>query len=188
MVTVFESKYICSDLLISYGVILTAYGFNVTRSMKFSWLVQADNRVISFRKPAAIRRLGLLFAGLPFIGLLLIVSDNVDTFWQCPLSISLSLYCLYYLAGPDNTRLDLELQTYQSTHGWPWQPKIVSGPLTDFKGVCVTPRNAVLLLFRCSNWNRLGLQLSSSSQIDKSLALADYISKKLVLPVIPYPI
>ena len=186
-----------------YVVALMVYAFR-TQSTLSSWLVKEQGRSLSFRKPVALRRMGLLaigaFALMSFPTLHQMVYPTVtarrhaanpqtQTVVRGYVLVDLLGLCLVfvYLSGPQETRLDGDQRTFENTAGWPWRPRSRTGSLDDLKGVCVSPRNNVLLLPRKPGKLTKGYQLSSTGTKQAAQALAEKVSQATGLPIVDYP-
>lgn len=186
-----------------YVVALMVYTFR-TQSTMSSWVVKDQGRALSFRKPIALRRMGLLAVGalllMSFPTLHEMAYPNVTARRHTAnpqaqavahgyMLMSVFGLCLFfiYLSGPDETRLDGERRTFEHTGGWPWSPKTRGSSLEDIKGVCITPRNAVLLLPRKPSRIRGGYLLSGTGQRQAAQALAERVSQAMKIPIMDYP-
>ena len=186
-----------------YVVALMVYAFR-TQSKVNCWLVKEQDRSLSFRKPIALRRMSLMAIGafalmsLPTLHQMVYPTvtarrhaANLQT--QAAVRgymiVDLLGLCLIfvYLSGPNDTRIDGERRTFERTAGWPWRPKTREGSLDDLKGVCISPRNNVLLLPRKPGQLTKGYQLSSAETKKAAQALAEKVSQVTGLPVMDYP-
>ncbi len=106
--------------------------------------------------------------------------------------MTVSVLCLsalfIYLGGPADYRLDGQRRVYERTEGWPWRPKTRSGPLDDFKGVCVTPTNNVALVPKKPNRLVSGCVLSGTASKVAARSLAEQVAQTVGVPLIDYPL
>ena len=165
-----------------YGVGMLIYAIPQQSKVKGSYLVRQEGNVMQFRKPLPMRRITLAAVG--FLALLvlslLISAPYARNPGQAflPVVVGLGLPVLFlYLAGPDDIRLDGRQRTYERTVGWPWKPKTFAGPFNGVKGVCVSPRNSVLLLMEKSGPLTKGVVLSSSGPKAAAEALAEELKR-----------
>ena len=96
---------------------------------------------------------------------------------------------LLYLSGPDDIRLDGNQRTYKRTVGWPWKPAMRFGSFSDVKGICISPRNTVLLLLEKPDFVKStnGIVLSYSGARQPARALVEEINRAYGFPIVPYP-
>jgi hypothetical protein len=172
-----------------------------------SYLAWQDGKIILFRKPPAARRLETLLAvaitiqivAFPLVGAVL--TGKLIFFGASALGAGWVLWFLYRIAGPNGIRLDGEQRTYEWTTGWPWKPETRIGSFADIKGVCISPRNSVIILMA----KRQGLlkrvvvsdpAMSSirstaltidRSHVGESRALAEELNRVYGFPIVPYP-
>ena len=96
---------------------------------------------------------------------------------------------ILYLCGPDDIRLDETKRTYERTVGWPWKPKMFFGSFNDVKGVCISPRNTVLLLMKKPDFVKSSgaIVLSSYGTNEAARALVEELSRVYGFAIVPYP-
>lgn len=172
-----------------------------------SYLAWKDGKTMLFRKPPAARRMETLLSVAvavqlvigPLIGALL----TGKPFW-----IALSgfgagwvFFFIYYLTGPDDIRLDGESHTYEWTTGCPWKPVTRTGSFADIKGVCVSPRNKVMILMAKRERRSKGVTVSDpylssagssalfvdSSYVAAAHALIEELNRVYGFSIVPYP-
>ncbi len=160
-----------------------------------------------FRKPPAARRMETLLSVAvavqlvvgPLIGALL----TGKPFWIA-LSIfgaGWAFFFICYLTGPDNIYLDGERHIYEWTTGCPWKPVTRSGSFADIKGVCISPRNKVIILMVNRKRMSKGVTISDpylssagssalfvdSSYVAAAHTLAEELNRVYGFPIVPYP-
>ena len=160
-----------------------------------------------FRKPPSARRLETLLSVA--VAVQLVVGPLIGAFLTGkPFYAALSvvglgwvIFFLYYLTGPDDTRLDGEKQTYERIVGCPWKPVTRTGSFADIKGVCVSPRNKVIILMAKRDRLSKGVIVSDpamssagssamfvdSSYVVAARALAEELNQCYGFPIVPYP-
>jgi len=188
------------SFLTSCGVaVLSAFGFRayVTRQVskvRDSYRLRQEGSVMQFRKPLALQR-GQLSA-FWFAVLVTFGTTAAGQALRSPLIfdinglIGLSIsFILLYLSGPDDIRLDGEQRTYERTVGWPWKPKTLFGSFGDVKGVCISPRNRVLLLLKKPDFVKSTgeIVLSSYGSDQAAYALAEELNREYGFPIVPCP-
>lgn len=103
--------------------------------------------------------------------------------------LGLSVITLY-VSGPDDIRLDGTQRTYERTVGWLWKPRTLFGSFGDVKGVCISPRNRVLLLLKKPDFVKStgAIVLSGYGADESAYALAQELNQMYGFPIVPYPI
>ena len=147
---------------------------------------------MEFQKPLALQRaqrMAFWFAVLVTIG-----GTTAAQFLQDPglyvegvVGTSISLILLY-LSGPDDIQFDGKQSTYKRTVGWPWKPTTCFGSFSGVKGICISPRNTVLLLLEKPDFvkstNAIVLRYSGASQ--PAHALAEELNRAYGFSIVPY--
>lgn len=181
-VEVLDMKYIPMLFLTAYCIAITVQGFKSASDTTSSWLKQSQDHILLFSKPHNIRHMGFMFAAFPSVGLLVTASDSA-AYWKYPIALCLTLFCLYYLAGPEDTCLNLSEKTCALTTGWPWHPRTRTKSMSEFEGLYITSRGCVMLTLKHPDWISNGFQLSGRCDTE-ALALAKYISDATELPLL----
>ena len=172
-----------------------------------SSLAWKNGKTMVFRKPPAARRMETLLSvavtvqivALPLVGAVLTGKPVLA-------AASLGglggvLWFLYRVVGPNDIRLDGERCIYERTTGWPWKPVTQTGPFSDIKGVCISPRHDVVLSITkpggasrrvivsspfLSSVGSSGLVIDRS-HLAKSHTLAEELNRTYGFPILPYP-
>lgn len=154
-----------------------------------SYLAWKERKVMQFRTPATNRRMDVLLSVALAVQLVLlpltvaILKGDLLLYFVSLVGAGWLLFFLYFVAGPDDIRLDGNSGTYELTAGWPWKPMTRFGSFDAIRGVCLTPRNGVLLLLKKPGWIRKGVVLSRSGT---SRALAEEVSREFGFPILSY--
>lgn len=188
------------SFLISCGiVVLSAIGMRLyvrrqVSKVRDSYRMRQEGNVMQFRKPLALQRAQLVafwFAVLVTIGgttAAQSLRDPVLPYIEGVVGTSISLIFLY-LSGPDDVQLDGKQRTYKRTVGWPWKPTTCFGSFSGVKGICISPRNTVLLLLEKPDFvkstNAIVLSYSGASQ--PAHALAEELNRAYGFSIVPYP-
>lgn len=183
-----------------YMVTMLVYGVRGQARSMGRWLERAEGRVLTFRKPRALRRSSLMAPGVFVLMLFPMLyglpaghRNHRDTLANTLIkgymtASVLGLSALFvYLGGPADYRLDGQRRVYEKTEGWPWRPKTRSGSLDDFRGVCITPQNNVMLVPRKPSRFVSGYVLGSAGSKGSARSLAAQVGQTTGIPLIDYP-
>ncbi len=190
-------------LFLAYGaiVVLSVIGLRVyvTRqvsNVRSSYSMQRQGNRSLFRKPPALRRVQwamFWFAMLVWCGGMTAaraLQEHDPSLFYIEGVVGLGISFIFlYLAGPDDIRLDAEQRTYEHTIGWPWKPKTRFGSFSDVKGVCISPRNTVLLLLNNPDFVKStgSIVLSSYGADQPARALVEELNRVYGFPIVPCP-
>jgi len=156
--------------------------------------MRQDGNVMEFRKPLALQRMQLAafwFAVLVTIGATTaahFLRDPILPYIEGVVGTSISLIFLY-LSGPDDIQLDGKQRSYKRTVGWPWKPTTCFGSFSGVKGICISPRNTVLLLLEKPDFVKStnAIVLSYSGGVQPARALAEGLNRAYGFSIVPYP-
>ena len=159
-----------------------------------SHLVWNEGKVMLFRRPAEERRMGVLM--LVAVAVQIVVDPLTGailtgkTFWWVMAALGAGLTCYFCFvlkfAGPNDIRLDGNERTYEWTTGW-WKPVTRQGSFEDIAGVCVSPRNAALLIIKKFQQPHESVPLLDFGPSAAAQALAEEVSRTFGFPIVPYP-
>lgn len=179
-------------------LVLSAIGMRLyaTRQMSKVWdsyRMRQEGDVTQFRTPLSLQReqrMAFWFAVLVTTGVTAAEYSLRDTriYVEGVVSTSISL-TLLYVSGPDDICLDGKQRTYTRTVGWPWKPTTRFGSFNSVKGVCISPRNTVLLLLEKPDFVKStnGIVLSHSGTSQPAHALAEELNRAYGFSIVPYP-
>lgn len=183
------------------GVVLSAIGLRIYVARQVSrvpgsYSVRQEGNTRLFRKPPALQReqwtafwfVALITFSLTAASLALREQDPSLFYIEGVVGLGISSVLLY-LCGSDDIRLDGTQRTYERMVGWPWKPKTLFGSFSDVKGVCISPRNTVVLLLKKPDFVKStgAIVLSSHGSDQAARALAEKLNCVYGFPIVPYP-
>ena len=191
-----------------YSVTIMVYGVRAQTPARAGWRIEAKEGLLAFRKPRALRRSSLMIPGVFFLMLFPILlatpvhhrygqyeitptpqqqlTQTLIKGYMAASALGLSLLFVY-LGGPFEMRLDGRQRVYEKTAGWPWRPETQRGPFDDYKGVCITRRNSIMLVPRNPRRLTVGDILSDAASKQAARTLAEEISRVTGIPLIACP-
>ena len=151
-----------------------------------------DQDIVSFRK-SGLFRLGIGLVSLAFLTLTLAMPaitsprDPFDLYLHMPMGFIVAA-AFFYMAGPQEARIDLKTRTCYATTGFPFFPKRAVYPLTD-AFVAVTPPNesCTQLFLQINQPARHRLQLGTFAKKQDALNYAQKVAADLSIPVQEVP-
>ncbi len=186
----------CGGIVVAGVVGLRIYVARQVSKARNSYSVRQEGNMRLFRKPPALRRVqwaifwfvALITFSLTAASLALREQDPSLFYIEGVVGLGISSVLLY-LCGPDDIRFDGTKRTYERTVGWPWKPKTLFGSFSDVNGVCISPRNTVLLLLKKPDFVKStgAIVLSSYGAGQPAHALAEELNRVYGFPIVPYP-
>lgn len=187
-----------------YTIIVIVYGVRAQTQALAGWWIEAKE-TLAFRKPHALRRSSLMIPGVFFLMLLptllatpshrryeavqtsqMQLTQTLIKGYMAASVLGLSLLFVY-LGGPFEMRLDGRQRVYEKTTGWPWRPETRRGSLDDYKGICVTRRNSIMLVPRSPRRLITGDILSDAASKQAARTLAEEVRRVTGVPIIDCP-
>lgn len=187
-----------------YTIITIVYGARAQTQALAGWRIEAREALV-FRKPRALRRNTLMMPGVFLLMLFPILlatpphrqyeaeqtssqqlTQTLIKGYMAASALSLSLLFVY-LGGPFEMRLDGRQRVYEKTAGWPWRPKTRRGSLDDYKEVCVTRRNNIMLVPRSPRRLITGDILSDAASKQAARTLVEEVSRVTGIPIVDCP-
>lgn len=156
-----------------------------------SYLARSDEHVLSFHRPR-LMRLGSGMCGLLFLaGAVFIVFDpnhiysgqsDVSFKWIMGVMLPFVASFFFFMANPQEVRVDLDTRLCHQTSGWILRPKQRTAALTGASLVGVIPSQIYIVTLMIGGGKNCNVTIGQFPVLPMALAFAQEMGNKLHLP------